>query len=106
MKPCANPACDRHLEPPGAVYKGKRGLCARCYYRWAGRGFPPEGPGQPRHERTSPETAAALREDYALLRSTGVPRDVAAVRVGVVRSTARKYERLLEQDHQREGAAA
>lgn len=73
------------------------GYCRRCYERWHRAGRPQTGPPPPtpRSARVAARNRAfraARLEDYADLRSWGVPVRQAAMRVGVTLATAAIYE--------------
>lgn len=88
--------CGQPRPPWRATYHGGRGYCARCYKRWGDHGYPAAGPPPPGRaglHAGSERSAAGRREDYAELRQLhGLTVLEAAVRLGIVRRTAYRYE--------------
>jgi hypothetical protein len=65
-----------------------RGWCSACYFRWYRAGKPETGP---------PPTPQERREEYAFLRSQGLTRAEATVRLSIDMRTSRDYELLLQE---------
>jgi hypothetical protein len=77
--------------PADAWARGWRGpYCRACSERWTYHGRPDGGP--PRACHAAPGSRAGRLEDYAELRSWGLPLEDAAERVGVRRGTAERYD--------------
>lgn len=96
--PYANPFQPRAERSKGH-YAGYRGYCPACYKRWADHGYPAGGPPLQR-TGTGPKAGRAGRiEDYAWLRlEQGYDAVSAAIRLGVTRRTAQRYEAALRSD--------
>lgn len=121
---CRNAACRKIRRPrPGqGGLEGACDYCGACFFRWHRAGRPESGPPAPRlpgdgfaaARRALSEARESRLEDFAWLRSRGVPVAVAARRAGVAMSTAYGYEadiraqaarRTPRHDHREEVAA-
>ena len=91
--------------PWGTNYNGWRGWCPPCYRRWCDHGKPASGPPTPRQGAGGGPHPGRI-EDYADLRSWGLTLAEAALRLGVTKRTAQRYEaRLASHQNALESAA-
>jgi hypothetical protein len=87
--------------PENAGLRGwRRGWCGACGKRWRRHGKPADGPPPPA-PRGNPRAPWANRisriEDYADLRSWGVPDSEAAERLGVSARTLTRYKQAMQE---------
>lgn len=83
--------------PVDATRCGWRGpYCRNCYHRWLYHGRPGDGPTPPPAHATGPRDGRL--EDYAELRSMDHSIAEAALRLGVTKRTAERYEAALREE--------
>jgi hypothetical protein len=90
-------ACSNCHEPYQPGPNAWRGFCKPCYRRFVDHGYPVAGPPPARSGLGPKSDLAARIEDYAELRSWGLSRAEAAVRLGLCRRTMARYDARLRE---------